>query len=404
MRTSLNASMVAGQGITPKSGEGRRTYWDKNLSGFGLRVTETGHKTWVLAYRREGRLRWYTIGTYPPLSLADARELAKDKLADAQKGKDPAGEKQELREAETFKVLADRYLSEWAARHKKESSAREDKRNIERSLLPEWGNRRANQVARRDVIALVDGIAARGAAIHANRILALISKIFNFAIGKEVVEANPAHLVPKPGKERRRDRVLSHNEIRAIWRSVEPESREAAALIRILLLSGQRRGEVRGMRWSEIDLEQGWWTIPAERTKNKLTHRVPVLGEVRRILEALSQARGGKTDFVFPGRSGNAPMASPQKLLARIIKRCGVKFRVHDMRRTVGTGLAGLGVDRTVLKKVLNHSEKGDVTAIYDRHGYDDEKRAALAKWDRRVAEILANEPSAPPKVVQLHA
>ena len=110
MRTSFNASMVAGQGITPKSGEGRRTYWDKNLSGFGLRVTETGHKTWVLAYRREGRLRWYTIGTYPPLSLADARELAKDKLADAQKGKDPAAEKQQLREADTFKALADRYL------------------------------------------------------------------------------------------------------------------------------------------------------------------------------------------------------------------------------------------------------------------------------------------------------
>jgi integrase len=334
------------------------------------------------------------------MSLADARELAKEKLADVQKGGDPTIEKRRALAADTFEALANRYLDEHARRHKKERSIKEDERNIRRELLPIWRNRKAREIARRDVIALVDGIAARGAEIHANRVLALISKIFNFGIAKDIVETSPAHRVPKPGKERHRDRVLNHEEVRAVWEAIEDERPITRGLFKLLLLTGQRRNEVCGMRWPEIDLDAGWWVIPGHRTKNGLAHRVPLVGETLRILQGAAQ-NGKGSDYVFRGRQHGKPLASPQKALARIAKRSQVDFRVHDLRRTLGTGLAGLGVDRTTIKKVLNHSEQGDVTAIYDRHGYDDEKRAALAKWDRRVREILDGTTA---KVVQLRA
>jgi integrase len=384
MRHSLSSSIVPSLRIAPP--QGRTVYWDSRVRGFGLRVTETGHKSWLVLYRRNGRLRWHTIGTYPPLSLADARKKARDALADVQKGKDPATEKRESRDADSFAVLAERYLNEWAKRHKKASSAREDERNIKRDLLPAWGTRKAGDITRRDVDELLEGIVGRGAAIHANRMHALVSKVYNFGIDKQIVEHNPAHKLKKPSQERQRDRVLDDHEIRAIGTVLDTEPPVFRALFRLLLLTGQRRSEIRNMRWTELDLESGWWTIPGERTKNGTTHRVPIVGEAYQILKPLDS---GSSEYVFPGRTVRKPISSPQKSLARITQKSGVSFRVHDLRRTVGTNLARLGVDRTVIKKVLNHSEKGDVTAIYDRHSYDDQKRDALSRWDRRLTEVI---------------
>jgi integrase len=397
MQNSLNASMIASERIVPA--KGRKVYWDRKVSSFGLRVTETGHKTWVVLYRMSGKLTWQTLGTYPPLSLADAREMAKDALADVQKGINPAAEKQTARDADTFDALADRYLTEWARRMKKPSSMREDERNIGKELRPVWGVRKANEIQRRDVIALVDGIAARGAEIHANRILALVSKIFNFAISKEIVETNPTHLVTKPGKECRRDRVLNPAEIRAAWESIEAESATTAALFKLLLLTGQRPGEVRGMPWSEVDLESRLWTIPAVRTKNKLVQRLPLVGQVLEILSGLSSTRD--SEYVFPGRFKDAPLAGHQKQLERIINHSKVEFQARDLRRTFATSLASLGVSRMTIKKILNHSDGGDVTAIYERHGYDHEMREAMSLWDRRLRAIVSGVADRP-KVVSL--
>ena len=398
MRKNLTSVLL--EGIKPPA-NGQAAYWDKKVTGLGFRVSRGGRRTWVLAYRYEGRMRWLTLGTYPILSLADARDLAKVKLHVVQTGGDPVAEKHKTRDADTFAVLAERYLNEHARRFKKASSTREDERNIRNELLPLWGNQKAASITRKDVIALVDGIAARGAEIHANRILALISKVFNFGIDKEVVDTNPAHKVKKPSPERQRDRVLAPAEIRKVWQAFDDEETpHASALFKILMLTGQRRGEVRAMRWSELDLDGGWWTIPKERVKNKKEHRVPLVGQALELLRLLRSDSNGISEAVFTGRDGVRPLSSPQKPLVRAVQRSGISFRVHDLRRTVGTQLGAMGIDRTTIKKLLNHSEKGDVTAIYDRHRYDDEKRSALMRWDARLKTILTGETAA--KVVEL--
>jgi integrase len=377
---------------------GQACFWDRKVSGFGLRVSQGGRKSWVLLYRPKGQTnsRWLTLGTHPPLSLADARELAKDKLADIQKGGDPAADLRRSCGTSTFGELTRRYLVEWATEEKKESSKNEDERVINHDLLPAWEHHEAGVISRRDVRELVDRVYARGAKVQANRVLALISKLFNFAIDKDIVAINPAYKVKKPLQhEERRGRVLDVGEIRSIWKALETEPAVTAAMFKVLLLTGQRRGEVRGMCWAEIDLESGWWTIPGGRTgraKNKLSHRVPLVGEGLRILRELHAAKSEKCDYVFVGRSGKRPRADLQKLIGRVIESSEVDgFRTHDLRRTVGTGLASLGTELTVIKKVLNHSEKGDVTAIYVRHGYDAEKRLALEKWDRRLHQIVTS-------------
>jgi integrase len=328
--------------------------------------------------------------------MADAREMARLKLAEVQKGTDPATMKREARDADTFAMLAERYLTEHARIKKRPSSVREDEKMLRRELLPRWGERKAHEITRRDVIALVDGIAARGAAVGANRVLSLASKIFNFGVAKEVIDVSPAYRVPKPGKERQRSRALRDEEIAAVWAGLCSETADMAALFRVLLLTGQRRGEVVGMRWSEIDIKSGWWEIPGERTKNGRAHRVPIVGEALAIIRTLSVS-GRENDLVFPGRRKGRPFVNLAKPLTRVIGRSGVAgFTLHDLRRTAATGMARAGVAPAIISRLLNHVSSGAngsrITEIYNRHSYDSEKRAALTKWDRQLHAVVTGE------------
>lgn len=398
MRAKLTSAFVESV-KAPENGQ--QEYWDSKLSGFGLRVSQGGRKTWTLLYRHQKLMRRLTVGTYPPLSLADARDMAKAKLAEVQRGLDPATLKQEARDADTFAAVAERYLAEHARVHKKASSVYEDEKILRRALLPAWGKRKAADIKRRDVIALVDGIATR-APIAANRALSLASKIFNFALFKEIIAVSPAYRVPKPGKEQTRERALSDDEIGRFWQAIQGESADVAALFELLLRTGQRRSEVVEMRWNEVDLESSWWQIPAERTKNKRSHRIPFVGRVFEILKARRVEAHGQ-DFVFPGRREAQAYVNMAKPLARIIERMGslaaaegqaqAPFTIHDLRRTAATGMAKAGVSGAVISKVLNHvtaSTGGSrITMIYNRYEYDEEKRMALLKWDERLRTLL---------------
>jgi integrase len=262
----------------------------------------------------------------------------------------------------------------------------EYERIIENILLPRWRNLKAKDVTRAEVKALIGGIRARGAEVMANRVLATISVIANFGLEEEVLESNPAARQKKT-KERSRERVLTADEIRAVWKAFEAEPQGAA--LKLLLLLGQRHNEVANMTWTEVDLDSGIWTIPGERAKNGLAHRVPLVGEAMRILRGLSW----KGERLFPHElRGSFERARAAASVATI--------RAHDLRRTCGTGLAELGVEYTTIKKVLNHSEGGDVTAIYNRHSYDNEKRDALTRWDKRIEHIMTGERA---KVTPLH-
>ena len=397
MRLSLTKLFV--DSVKPPH-QGQIDYWDTHVSGFGLRVSAGGQKSWVTIYRHNGRLRRMTLGAYPTLSLADARQLARAALRDAAHGADPAGEKQAERRAESFGELAELYLEKHAKVVKR--SWREDERTINRELLPRWKNWKAIEIKRKHVIAMLDEIAGRGSGTMANRTRALASKIFNFGIQRDVVEYNPVHNVPIPGEERRRDRVLSENEIRVMWQDLDHESPRIAATLKLALLTAQRRTEVLGMRWDELDIEAGWWTIPADRAKNKLAHRVPLAPQALDLLRGLKKT-SGKSEYIFPG-SKKEPIANLQKPMRRIRQRTGIEFRFHDLRRTAASHMTGIGISRLVVGKILNHAER-DVTAVYDRHSYDADKRKALTRWDRRIAEILAERrPGVPPKVVRITA
>ena len=250
------------------------------------------------------------------------------------------------------------------------------------------GIRSAKDVTRSEVRQLVEAIAERGAPIGANRTLALVRKVFNFGLDQEFegLVGNPCLRVTPPGVERRRDRVLAPEEITQVWTALDRERAGIAALFRVRLLTAQRGGEVLSMRWAEIDLEAGWWTIPADRSKNKLPHRVPLSRPAAEILKALFRTTGR---WVFPSPTAkDQPIQFTAKAMARIRQQSGVEFVGHDLRRTAASMMASAGVNRIVIGKILNHAEPG-VTAVYDRHSYDAEKRQALETWARTLTSIL---------------
>ena len=180
--------------------------------------------------------------------------------------------------------------------------------------------------------------------------------------------------------------MLSEAEIRALWLALDQEPSRIASVFRLALLTAQRRGEVLGLKWDELDLEAGWWTLPAARSKNKLAHRVPLGAQAQDILNGL-RAEANGSEFAFPSVRGSH-LDSLQKPMRRIKKASGVNFKFHDLRRTAASHMTAIGVERLVVSKILNHAEQG-VTSVYDRHSYDGEKLAALLKWDQRLAEIM---------------
>jgi len=373
-------------------------YFDKSLSGFFLRISQEGKKSFGVMYRKGGRLRRMKLGTYPYLTLGKARQKAAKVLRNVELGLDPAAEKQEHRRAPTFEQIAREYLERHAKTKKK--SWKEDERVIDKELVPEFGEQQPKDITRRDVRVFLERKSA-AAPIGANRVRALLRKIFNWAIASDIVESNPVHLVPAPGKEHQRDRVLTEQEIRQIWKSIEADSKNAdykhrkikmlsAGIMKLRLITAQRGAEVMSMEWDELDMETGWWTIPALKTKNGLSHRVPLTAPALTVIRAMRSAVGDRhLRFVFPSPRDGAHISNPQKALVRIQKATEIDFVAHDFRRTAASMMTSMGIPRLTVKKILNHVES-DITAVYDRHSYDQEKREALEAWGKRLMKIVS--------------
>ncbi len=376
----------------PKSS--RTEYWDSSTPGFGLRVAPSGRKTWILMYRVRGdkRLRRATLGTYPTIKLADAREMAQIDLRAAAKGRDPASERKAEREADTFGDLAEQYMEKYAKKHKR--SWFKDQQALDRDLLPRFRHRKVASIQRREVIGLLEDIADRGAPVGANRTLEIIRRMYNWGIEREIVSVNPCQRIKKIGVERRRERVLNDDEIRAVWKAFEQETPRMCAHFRLRLLTLQRGGEISRMRWPDLDLRSSWWTIPPEFSKNGLAHRVPLSSPAKEIVESMQSIADG-SEWVFPSPTGKGPLRVFWRAIMQIKENSGVEFVPHDLRRTGASRLTGdLGFSRFVVGRVLNHLETG-ITATYDRHTYDREKRQALDAWGRRLMEIVSGERAA---------
>jgi integrase len=342
-------------------------------------------------YRARGdkRLRRATFGTYPSLTLADARDLARADLHAAAKGRDPAEERKSAREADTFGELASQYLEKYAKKQKR--SWFKDQQALNRDLLPRFRHRKAAKIRRREVIALLEEIADRGAPVGANRTLEIMRRIYNWGIEREIIDLNPCQRIKKIGVERRRERVLNDEELRAVWAAFEQETPRMCAHFKLRLLTLQRGGEISRMRWKDLDSSSCLWTIPPEFTKNGLSHRVPLSSLTMQIIEDMKGQLDG-SEWVFPSPTGKGPLRVFWRAIAAIKEHSKVEFVPHDLRRTGASRLTGdLEFSRFLVGQVLNHVETG-VTATYDRHAYDREKRHALDAWGQRLTEIVSGE------------
>ena len=393
---------------------------DGELRGLILTVLPSGLKQFAIRYRYRGKQRRHVLGAHPGLSLARARKLARNAQTAIDGGRDPAGEQQAAKRTrtDTVEALVTDYLAKHARKHKR--SAHEDERILERDVLPHWRGRSVRELTRRDVRALIERVADRGSPIMANRLLAIVRKMLNFAVDHDWIEANPASRVEKPGREVSRERVLTDDEIRRVWRLLShfpttaerpaPGRRRApgekddpicplapalAAVLKARLLTAQRGGEVARMRWSDLDLVTGWWTIPGTFTKNGEPHRVPLTADVLALIQAHAPDADTpdteRPEYVFVGRVGVAVLDRAKKAPAIIAKLLKFDFRGHDLRRTAATKMAEAGIPREHIARVLNHVEGGPrATKVYDRYSYDQEKRTALEAWARRLTAILA--------------
>ena len=380
--------------------------WEDGRTGLGVRVTPKGRKTFVFMYWRDGRARRMTLGVYGKgpgkISLSDANVKRAEARRALDEGRDPGADTVEAnraeRDAETVADLVEMYLEKWARPNKR--SADEDARILRKDVIPIIGDRKAASITRRDIIALLDKIVARGAPVGANRTLAIVRRVFSWAVERDILGATPCVSVKAPSKETSRDRALTDPEIKTFWHGLPKANMTKAVrlVLKFQLATGQRRGEVVAAEWSEFDREANNWTIPAEKAKNAVLHIVPLSPIAVELLEAIAaiapevEPNDDPSRFLFPSPIGDKSITprAVTRALKKNLALIGVKnVTPHDLRRTAATSMAALGVDRTVLAKVLNHADSS-VTGRYDRHAYAAEKRAALERWGRKLEEIVS--------------
>ena len=390
-----------------RPGAARREIPDGLLPGLYLIVQPTGAKSWAVRYRHRGRPRKYTIGPYPGVDLASARELARKALVAVANGRDPGKEKKDDRrgavqaERDQIEVMVAQFVERYAKANTRKSTWRETVRIFNKEILPPWTGRAVSEITRRDVIELLDAVTNRGSAIMANRVLAAARRFFSWCVERDVINVSPCAGVKAPSAERSRDRILTDEELKLVWKAAEQTGWPFGPLVQLLILTGQRLTEVAGMTWHEVDLESRIWIIPRERTKNDTVHEVPLSDATLRILSALPRV-AGKSSFVFT-TNGRMPVSGFSRAKDRIdsaIRReqgDGAaplsRWTFHDLRRTVASGMARLGVNLPVIEKVLNHSSGSfaGIVGVYQRHSFSDEKRIALQTWGRSVDSLVSS-------------
>jgi integrase len=387
MATAKMTDLTVSRMTAPATG--RREIYDETLPAFGMRITSTGVKSWFLMTRIGGKMSRLTLGRYPAMGLSKARQSARSKLEEIARGTDPRATRPAPRRPDTVRNV----IEEFMTRHAKANrSWREVERIFNHDVIPVWGNRPIAAITRRDVLDLLDSIVDRGSPIMANRTLANVRKLFNWAISRDIIEASPCTKVTPPGPAVSRDRVLTDDEIAAIWRASEGLGYPFGTFVQVLLLTAQRRDEVASMRHDDVDLAAAVWTIPREMTKGDRAHEVPLAPRaVALIGKPPTVVAETASPFMFT-TTGRTPISGFSKAKATLDRLSGVtNWRLHDLRRTAATGMARLGIAPHVVEKVLNHQSGviSGVAAVYNRAGYDTEKRAALEAWADRVGAII---------------
>jgi integrase len=379
----------------PCPATGQKRYYDSEVKGFGCRVTAAGSKSFILNYRtRSGIERRYTIGSCDDWSVKAAREEAQKLKRDIDQGGDPVAALTALRDAPTVSDLCQRYITEHLPK-KRVSSQGDDVSMIANDILPKLKSRKVADVTFSDVDELHRHVAKR-APYRANRVVALLSKMFALAIKWEWRPDNPAKGIERT-PEVKRHRYLSGQELDRLTTALAAfRDQQAANIIRLLLLTGARRGEVQSMRWTDLDLDQGVWVKPGATTKQKTMHRVPLSVAAHQLLaellvEAQTTAKAKKrvlSEFVFPSHGSHRVEIKHE--WADICKAAGIKeARIHDLRHTYASVLASAGLSLPVIGALLGHSQTQ--TTLRYSHLFDDPLRAAT----ERASAIITGKPGA---------
>lgn len=389
---------------------------DSKITGFGLRVMKTGLKTFYFQYRFNGKRPRMGLGRYPDTTLAKARDLAKQADGLLRRGLDPAIHLRldedetlaaadiapEANQTQLFSVALQEYIDKYLANNCRPSTQAEVTWCLKSTFLQDWASLPIGDITPYHVSEIIDRKLKEGKPSAANHALSYIKTFFSWCVARTKIKASPADKIPKPAKKGARERYLNAAEIRSLWLATEIEPNPIAKLVQFALATGQRRGEIAGMRWDELNLKNGYWEIPGSRTKNGLPHVVPLSFLAFDILRTVTKTpmpmNPGDTEiryspFVFP-----APRTPSKKLthftdtkkrldeLAKIEPWC-----IHDLRRTLTTGLSDIGTHPKVKKKLLNHSEN-EVHDLYDRFEYFQERCEALHKWAEYLTKAIAGE------------
>jgi integrase len=379
--------------LTLPAGKAETIVFDDGLPGFGVRLRAGGKRTWIVQYRIGSKQRRVTLGTVEALDPDRARQAAKETLAKVQLGGDPQTEKSETRARASLTVgmVAQRYLETAAAQRQRERTLKATQRYLTELWAP-LKEIPMDRVHRSTVASRLVEIAQDHGPVTANRARQCLSAFFEWAMREGLTEANPVAATNKAIEEKSRERVLSDDELSAIWRACQDDS--FGAIVRLLILTGQRRDEVGGMRPSEINLEKALWSLPSHRTKNNRSHEVP-LSPLS--VEILTSALGARNQTVLFGLEERpfSGWSSAKTALDKRLEEAGTpvaNWRLHDLRRTVATRVAEMGALPHVIEAILNHvsGHKAGVAGVYNRATYAKEKREALARWAEHVLVLVS--------------
>jgi integrase len=381
VRTKLTSALV--QQAKAQPGAERTVYWDSELPGFGLVVTSTGHRSFAVQYRVGPRSRRMTIDGV--LSLAAARKRAKGLLGEVAHDRDPLQERRKAtaEQENTFRSIAEQYL---AREGKKLRSLDQRRSQLERLVYPVLGARRIDDIRRSDIVRLLDRIEDKQGPVMADRTLATIRKIMNWHASRSDDFRSPIvrGMARTSGKERARDRILSDDELRAIWKAAEAATGPFPALVRFLLLTGARRSEAAAMTRSELAVAD--WTLPAARNKVKVDLTRPLSPAALAVIDRLPKIGTGELVFTTDGRT---PIAGFSDFKKAFEKACGVTgWTLHDLRRTARSLMSRAGVPSDHAERCLGHVI-GGVRGTYDRHEYYAEKKRAFEALAAQVERIV---------------
>ena len=385
-----------------KPESGQVDHFDAYIPGFGIRVSKKGRKSWFVTYRvkagpARGKQRRYTFpSSYPALGLAEARQKAREVLEAIERGEDPSLDKRNhllsVSTAVSFREAVEVFVQRYAKPRNK--SWKETQRILIKCADSGLGERALESIQHRELASLIDQI-SETAPVMANRSLSALKKMMSWHVGRGTIFTSPSEAIDPPAKEVQRERALTDNEIRWFWQACDEVGYPFGDLFKLLLVTGQRRNEVGAACWAEFDLDKNLWLVPRQRTKPDRDHEVALTGIAIQLLYSLPRrgsllfSTSANGERLVSGYS-QAKVRLSEKMEA-IAGQGITPWRIHDLRRTAGTGMAASGIPVSTISRVLNHAE-GGVTQIYNRFTYSDEKRQALEKWEMYLRNILSEK------------